>query len=227
LLQAGLSGYSMADMGHQVCYLSRDGIVVVQGTTGTMDFSAELFSREDWKRIYDNGTTSYADTFRLGVYDGALVALSHYQNGFIIRIDEDTGVFTEFDTKVDSLFILPQTDTFYFTQGRQLYSLNESTTPLTFVWHSKDHVITRPTNFGVMQVIASQGVTGGNTVTVEYLADGVVKSTRVLSVTKDSQNFIYRLPSGFVARRHSVRVTGNCIVKEIYLANIPSELQGV
>lgn len=230
ILQAGISARGMADMGNAIAYVSRDGICMVTyggygvGETGSMQFSQQLFAREDWRNKYDSNGYSLSQ-MKLGVYDGALIGSFPSQNGFFIRLDEDAGTYSETSVFADAVFLLPQTDQYMIAAGSTIFSYNEGITPLTFQWWSKDALIPRPTNFGAIQIIASPNALGGGSLTVEVISDGVVRDTRVLNITTASQNNILRLSSGFKARRWSVRLTGNCYVKEMTLASTIRELQ--
>jgi hypothetical protein len=89
------------------------------------------------------------------------------------------------------------------------------------VWQSQEFVIPRPTNFGCFQA------TGLGSVTFKFYCDGVLKHTKVASLSASPN--VFRLPSGFVASKWSIRMEGdsNSMVTRLHVATSPLELQGV
>lgn len=226
ILQAGLSARGIVDMGTAVAYVCRDGICVVQGGIGSMSYSSQLFTRKDWRDKYDSHGYSLSQ-MKLAVYDGAIIAIFPAQNGFIIKLDEEAGFYCESSTQADACYLLPQTDLYYLGIGNAIYAYGEGGTPLVMTWQSKDVVLPRPSNFGVIQVVMDQvpnvGFTTG--MEIQVFGDGALIFDQIVTLTGPSQNIIRRLPSGQKFRRYSVRFNGIGYVKEVYLASVPSELQ--
>ena len=226
ILQAGLSARGIVDMGTAVAYVCRDGICVVQGGIGSMTYSSQLFTRKDWRDKYDSHGYSLAQ-MKLAVYDGAIIAIFPAQNGFIIKLDEEAGFYCESSTQADAAYLLPQTDLYYLGIGNIIYAYGESTTPLILTWQSKDVILPRPSNFGVIQVIADQvpNLSFQSGIEIQVYGDGQLIFDQTIVLTGPSQNIIRRLPSGQKFRRYSVKINGIGYIKELFLASVPSELQ--
>lgn len=223
VMQAGVSARGMADTGASVAYISHDGICVVTGGQGSMAASQQLFTREDWRAKYDSNGRSLK-SLRLSVYDGALVAIDPNAPGFLIRLDEDQGTFSDCSVVANAAFFLPQTDQFYLGIGNAVYGFDEGA-PLLMTWVSKDFVVQRPTNFGALEIIAQLAPGGSGSLEYAVYADGIERTRTTVPVSATQTRTVVRLPSGFTARRWAVGVRGQVIVKELHLANVPSELQ--
>jgi hypothetical protein len=228
VMQAGLSPFGMADIGSSIVYTSNDGLVTINGAGGSLEQGQRFFTRSDW-RTYVSDTKSV----HLTVYDGAVIAFNPNQTdtyGFMIRMDEAAGSFTKIrqtipgsttpasTARVQGVYVLPETDQCYVTVGGYVHQFAGGNTYNSFVWHSKDFTIARPTNFGALQIVLNSV----GTVTYQVYADGVVQSSGTVA-----QSSIVRLTSGFKARVWSVKLVGDAIVKEMYLATTVAELQGV
>lgn len=218
LAQAGVAQRSMVDLGSAVAYVSHDGIVMVRGNQGGIDASQKFWTREDWRAAY-GPTTGNLASVRLMGFEGRIMGLRPASNnGFLLDIEEGGGAMSQVRTYVNGAFILPETDQCYITDtSGRLYQLFGGDSG-SYVWHSKDFIVDRPTNFGALQLILG----GSGTVTYTVYADGVARSTGTVTASG-----IVRLTSGFRARRWSVKLEGTAIVREMYLATIPQELMNV
>ncbi len=217
-IQAGVSKNSIVQIGSNVAYLSHDGIVMARGLDTTVGQSLQLFTRKSWRDRYAN----HLSQARLSAHDGALICtFDNGAEGFILRGDEAAGTFSRYSPVVNAAAIWPENDWLYFSQGNAVYAHKGSPNSLPFVWHSKDMLLPKPHNFGCCQV------RGSGSATFEFYVDGTLKHTKTLTLTERLQMF--RLPSGFVGARWSVRITGaaGAIIKQVLIATSPKELQGV
>lgn len=218
-VQAGVSKGSICNYNGTVVYASNDGLVMLQGTQVSLDMSFKFFSRSDWQSRYG----AHLQNMRLNVHDGSLLVwFDNGFSGFVLRFEEEAPSLTEISYAIQAAFNHPLADSLYVVQGTKAYvfrSLNDRT---SFMWTSKEFVLPKPTNFGVLQLIGS-GELG-----IELIADGatVVLSTEPVDM---SGGTLVRLPSGFLARRWSLGLFGteNAEIQEAYLANSITELQGV
>jgi hypothetical protein len=251
LAQAGVSSRGIADLGTAVAYLSNDGIVFVTGGQGTLEYSQQLFTRDDWRRLFNNDFRDIRN-MRLACYDGMLIGTSALDQGFILRLDaEGQGQFCMYEFAITATFYIPWLDKLLMATGNALKAFGESPITELAEWWSKDYVLPRPINFGVIQLVlqaspntpdfdvTSFGVyaDGHSVATISLATDArggpipITNTAEPISLSSGSHpqqvTLTYRLPSGFVARRWSVFISGRAIVKEVHLASTPAELQNV
>lgn len=211
--QAGISHRAMVLLEGAVAYASNDGIVLVNGSQATLDISQKFFSREDWRNRYAD---ILAD-MRLSYHDGFVVATSSTQAlGFIIRMDEALGTFSQFNEALDSAFYLPVLDTLYYAKGTKLYRFRGATTFYTADWWSKEFVLGKYVNFGA-GYIRCQGPA-----TITVYADGV----QWAQVTTGTTGY-FRLPAGKRALQWSFRIQTSSVVEELTFAESMGELRSV
>lgn len=211
--QPGIAQRSMANIDGAVAYASNDNIILVSGNSATPEAGQKLFTRNKWRDRYSASLSSAG--MRFGYHDGALVMTSKDQNlGFVIRLDEAVGSFTRTTVGFDSMFLLPVTDTLYYSIGSTVYRYNSGTAK-QFDWWGKDFVFTKHETFGAGYIRCDGAVT------VRLYADG----EEVFGATLTTGHF--RLPGITPKLRWSVRITGNVSVHEFHLARSMMELQRV
>jgi hypothetical protein len=208
----------MTDIGGAIGYVSHEGIVTCNGAGGSLESSQRFWTRKDWAARF---TTGQLYQLRLNTYDGGIIGLlppGSNTNGFMVRQDEGTGQMTQLSDVADATFILPETDQCYLLYGGSVYQFMGDDSYRSFDWWSKDFIVERPSNFGALQIVMDPSHTG---VTFTVYADGVAVATGTTT------GGILRLPSGFKARRWSIRLQGNAWVREVYIATSPTELASV
>ncbi len=213
--QAGVSKWSLAVVDGAVIYACNDGLVVLNGGTGSLIQSQKFFTREVWRGRYGAGLSS----MRFAVWDGRLVAFSSTGafTPFMIRVDEADGTLTDLPNfSAACAFISPLADQFYYVSDRTLYQFNGGA-DLPAVWQSREHVLERPTNYAFVQVVAT------GTWSVEFYADGVLRHTQV--ITQPITNF--RVPSGFMSDRWKLKITGTGRFRELRIADTARGLAGL
>jgi hypothetical protein len=220
--QAGLDSKLIINIEGSVVYASQDGLVAVSGSTASLDMSQKLFSREDWRSRYSSILTS-GSTARMAYHDGFLVLVdSASALGFIIRLDEAAGTYTQFNQQFDGMFYLPVQDTLYYSVGGYIYRFRNDGY-YTLDWQSKDFVFPSYTSFGAMYVRATASVT------VTLYADGV----QYYQFTAATTGY-YRIPAtglngatvtpGF-ALRWSVRLQSQNLIQYVTMATDMKELK--
>jgi hypothetical protein len=216
-VQAGVSKGSICNYNGTVVYASSDGLVQLQGTQASLDMSFKFFTRQDWQERYGNKLNN----MRLNVHDGSLLVwFDDGTKGFVIRFEEESPSLTQINQRYYAAFRYPLADALYVSDGTYVYAFRSGGGRNNFTWHSKDFVLPKPTNFGVMQFI------GTGTMALTVYADGVEKLSRSVTLN-DIGSTIVRLPAGFMARRWSYKMVGSAEIYESYLSNSVGELQGV
>ncbi len=210
--QAGVSKWSLADIGGMVIYASHDGLIALEGGQPGLQFSNRFFTHDVWRTRYANGL----DTMRFTVWDGRLIVYSSAQAfvPFMISLDEARGEMTDLPALVASCsFISPLVDQCYFARGTGLYQFAGGL-DASALWTSRELVVNRPGNFAVMQVVCS------GTWSVKLWADGVLRHTQ----NNITSNLTFRLPGGFLAERWQFTLQGQGVLREVRIADSVSAL---
>lgn len=209
-IQAGFSSRSMTNSNGLVVYLSRDGMVAVNGPTSSLMESQALFTREDWRNRYD----PVLPVMQLTAYDGRLFGVNPTnENGFLLRLDEAAGNYTQLRLKADGVSIVPKTDSVYYSSNNTLFEFGAGDY-MTAVWHSKNFILPRPSSF------AAGFINSNGDVLVELFTDeGLFSSQTVKGKT------FFRIKSGQPSRRWSVRLTTKAVVTEFVIAESMRDLQ--
>ena len=204
-VQAGVSAKSIVDCGGFVIYASRDGLVMVQGTTASLMMGQKFFARKEWQTRYGNALNQMT----LAYHDGALIGFTEANGGFVIRFDEAEGSYTRCTT-LNGLagFMLPMTDSLYFSVGKTLFQYAGAETFQQFTWTSKEFTFPQPVNLGALQVL------GNGSVAVTVIADEIALPTITFATGRGTA----RLPAGFKARRYQVKLVGSGSVQEVIIA---------
>lgn len=213
--QAGVSKWSIAVVDGVLMYASNDGLVTINGATGSLVSSHAFFTRDVWRYRYAGGFSA----LRFMVWDGRLVIYDAEDRiiAFMIRFDEADGTMTDLPAFVARCsFISPLSDQAYYCNGTGLFQFNGGADQ-NANWQSREIVTPAPTNFGFAQAVVS------GSWTIRFYADGVLKHTE--NVTDGQKNF--RLPSGFLSDRWKIRVTGSGRFRELRVANTARELKGL
>ena len=210
--QAGVSHRSMTMVDGAVVFASNDGFVTVEGSKASTEISQKFFSRDDWRARYG----SYLSTMQFAYHDGFVVAAAQGSPvGFIVRLDEAAGTFSQFNQQVDAMFYLPVLDTLYYSVGNQVYRFRAGTN-YTLDWWSKEYVLPGPLSFAGGYIRCS------GSVTVMVYADNALWHT----FTANGDGF-FRLPAGKRANRWSFRFQTTGSVQRFTVAQSLGELRNV
>ena len=217
-IQAGVSKWSICDMGKAVVYASNDGLMTARGVEVSPDWSFKFFTRDEWRARFG----SRLHLLHLNAHDGHLLGwFSDGAPGFLVRFDETDTSFTRTTDPIMAATVHPVADALYVVAGA-VYEFKGSSSRKAFTWRSKDFILPKPMNFGAVQVA------GDGSVTVKVYADGVVRATKTLTLSGDNFS-VFRLPIGYLARRWSVEIAGaaDATVTEVHVAVSPSEFANV
>lgn len=217
-VQAGVSKGAITRIGSAVAYASNDGIVIARGLEADLEASFRFFTRDTWRALYGDRLVD----MRFDHHDGSLVVwFADGSPGFLMRVEEETPSMTRLSEAIVAAFVHPGEDALYVSSGGSVRSFGAGTAAQAFEWHSKDFVLPRPVNFGAVQV------KGFGSVTLDVVADGIVRATVAATMTGGGAAF--RLPGGFLANTWAVRVSGlpDAEVHGVALASSMAELAGV
>ncbi len=214
-IQGGIAKRAIADLGSAVVYASNDGLVAISGGDASLELGQMFWTRHDWRADWAT------PVLQLAAHDGYIIgSLPAGAKNFIVRLDEAAGTLTNFSQWSTGAFLVPAMDGLYYAQGNQIYRFTGAGR-MPFVWWSKDFLLKKPENFGVAQVVLGNPSQVAN-LKIEFYADGVKKYEK--SVTSQGGYLTFRLPSGFMARRWSFRLSGDGIIKEFFVATAGVEL---
>ena len=217
--QAGVSKWSMADVGGMLAYASNDGIVVAEGGQTTLDYSEQFFTRDVWRARYGAGLA----TMRFAVWDGRLLV---YSSGaaftpFLIRLDEAKGAMSDIpDLIAGCSFVSPLSDQCYYARGNLLYQFAGGS-DVAASWQSREMVLNSPVNFGVAQAVCegSWELKFYAKIKVGAVMVSTLMYTKTLTVDET-----FRLPGGFKSDRWKVALSGTGRFRELRVAETVKEL---
>jgi hypothetical protein len=155
--------------------------------------------------------------------------------GFIIDILDPQPLMTEITAGYNADFVLPLTDSMYvvnYLAGNSLIKryADETVPRLACVFWTRAVILPRPANMGVMQLVGRRdGDSASNSATCTVYADGVAVFTHTFILSSAHGQRFISLPSGFKARRWSVRIAADADIEisELNLAGTKLELMTV
>lgn len=225
-IQGGVAKRAVCDVGQYLAYASNDGLVMVRGLDASMDASFKFWTREKWQELYGQ----HLARLHLDVHDGCLLGwFDDGWPGFLVRLDEAQGLTQIAGSGITASFVSPQDDALYLAKGTRIHVFRKGLARREWIWWSKDYILPKPANMGVMQVI------GEGVVDFDIAVDGqVIHSIPSSNISPGAggvheDGVIFRLPPGFKARRWMVMAHGaaGASVREIYLAGTVEELKRV
>lgn len=214
--QAGVSKWSVASANGVVIYASNDGLVVLNGGTGSLAQSEQFFTRDIWRQRYGQ----YLSSMCFSVWDGRLVVFSNTGSfvPFMIRFDEADGTMTDLPSLAASCaFVSLVSDQFYYANGTSIYQFNGGS-DLAATWQSREEWTATPENYGFAQAVVKAG-----SWQIQFFADGVLKRTKTVGTGITD----FRLPSGFKAYTWQVKITGTGRFSALRYARTAVELAKV
>lgn len=223
--QPGVSKGAIAVAEGSVIYASNDGLVTLNGGSASLTQGSAFFTRDTWRLAYGTGLS----TMRFAVWDGRLVVYSPTAlfTPFMIRFDEADGSLTDLNgTVATCTFTNLLTDQLYFVSGNKMNQFNGGLDRLAR-WQSGELVMPRPVNFGTAQVLSE-----GDWI-IELWAYVINPATDQFEYQlMHTQELIggletFRLPAGYEARRHRVKVYGAGRMREIRIATSNRDLSAL
>lgn len=212
-IQAGTSKQGVSYSNGLLSYVSRDGVVAVNGSTSTLQYSRNFFTREGWRDRYNSVLSSMI----LSNHDGYLVGANpNDDNGFVMRIGEGDEVsYTQYRERIDGMRILPITDTAYYIQNGGVFEFGGGGKK-ELTWRSKEFLFDRHQKFGAAYI----NTDNSGPVELTLFAD----DEQVYTTTIRDEEFI-RLPSGFRGLRWSIQFKTSAIIYTYSMAETMRELQ--
>ncbi len=214
-----IAARGMVDLGYAAAYPTNVGLVIVS-QSGADVVTRDLFSKQQWQDMQP-------DQFRATLWDGSYLfsfPVGGGGNRDIGIIDTSGGArtFSRLSENAVALFTNGATGLVYFlhTDNRTIRLLDDkAAADKTFIWKSKELHFTEPQNFGVILVDPDRRYSlTGKTISAEVYANGVLIHTVTIAGTPQ------RLPSGFLAERWSIVLTGTMAIEAVSLAGSFTEL---
>ena len=204
---ACVSKRGTVDMGYSVLYPSPIGLMQV-GVNGVKMVTDAVCRIDEWKALKPASFHAYA-------YGGRYFAFNSDGDCFVF--DPTNGTFSELSGSnltgtVTAGHSEPATGNLYLMAGDNIV-LFDGGVSSSFTWKSKKFTAPYPLNLAALQVFAS------GTTTVKVYADGVLKSTSVVTDSKP-----VRLPGGFRATFWEFELSGSSQVTQVLVATTMSEL---
>lgn len=222
---AGVSKWSIAIVDGLIVYASHDGLVTINGATGSLLESQIFFTRDVWRKRYGSGLSS----MRFAVWDGRLVVYSHNSafTPFMIRFDEAGGSMTELpDFMAKCHIVSPLSDQFYYMNSNKLYQFSGGSLQ-NATWQSAEKVLLQPVNFGAAQAIVEGNWTIQLWAYLKNSATGLFEYQLKHTQMVETGQTDFRLPSGYQSDRYKVKITGNGRFRELRIAQTFRELAGL
>lgn len=210
--EACVNEHAMTTVAGRPVYASRDGIVTLNGTSGSLDMSHKFWTSEKWRAVYG----SRLDSVRLLSHDNKLIALFGSGDGFIVHLGEAQPHLIEFSQVAGYAFTVPGEESLYLATGAANYKLFFGT-QASYTWWSKEYTLPFPTSYAIVKVVA----TGNATLT--FYGDGAqIHSVSIASVPR--KEHYLRLPAAIRYSRFSVKVAGSAVIQEIHIGNSLTEI---
>jgi hypothetical protein len=210
-----------------VCYATVDGLVVTEGGRSRL-LTEALFTKEEWQSRYGG----LLGNMHLAYSNGKILAWFYRspEYGFLVSLDGKTLTRWFPAQPLLSGAQLPGSDGVYLVAeaGGTTMHLQRFEHPTAdragVQWLGKKHILSAPTNFGVVSVV---GYTpAGATIVIRVYAGTRLVLNHTTALT-EGEPFTKQLPAGFRERQWSIEfILGtNCIIREAYLAGSAEELR--
>ena len=213
---AAVAEWGVSEVAGRPAYVSRDGIVLIEGTRASLDFSRNFWTPELWRQKYGSRLSS----IKLVSYNNTLMGLFDGGDGFVLHYDEQQPHMVEISETGGYPFTIPGKSEVYLARPSGVVSVVglDGASPRTYVWHSKEFTLPFATSLAACKLV----ITGSATITL--YADGAqYHQTEAISAALGE---VYlRLPSPGRYLRFSVKVEGTGVVRSIELAHSIAEMR--
>jgi len=210
--EAASSEFGLAIANGRPVYAAKDGLVTIEGLSGSLAMSNNFFSAEVWRSKYG----SRASDIVLVGFDSRLIGMFPSGDGFIINMGSTAQSLVEFSQAAGYPFRLPGEEALYIASpgiGRKKLFFGDS---LPYIWRSKEFIMPSAISYGAVKVVHD-----GN-LTIKFFADGVELFSKVLAATGLRESF-FRLPAKRFTR-FSYRIESSAVVQEVHIARNMREL---
>lgn len=213
---AAVSPYAISEVSGRPVYASRDGLVMLEGTRASLDFSHQFWSSELWRSKYGDRLS----TMRLVSHDDRLIGLFDSGDGFIIHYDAQTPNIVEFSEAGGFPFSLPGDTAIYLAKPMGVFALFGATQGAArlLTWHSKEFTLPANTSFAMCKLVAT------GSLTLTFYGDGEIYYTTTVSSVALANHYL-RLPSVQRYLRFSVKIEGTGVVQSFDVAHSAAELR--
>lgn len=211
--EAAVSEYGVTVVSGMPVFATVDGLVTVQGTQASLDFSHKFWTSELWQSKYGARLAG----IKLFAHDGKLIALFDTGDGFIVHYNSAQPHLVEFSQTGGYQVTLPGSETIYLANGSGVKALFKGGV-MPYIWQSKEFELPGHLAFSVAKIAAD-----GN-VTATFFADGSLLHSAALTSTGIKDHYI-RLPSSRRYLRFSVKLEGTATIRYIQIAQSMAELK--
>ena len=210
--EAGVSEFGLVSVSGRPVYASKEGLVLINGTTGSLDLSHQFWSSEEWRALYG----SRLGSIRLLAHDGKLIALFDSGDGFVAQMDGSQPHIVAFSQVGGYPFSVPGEESLYLATGTSNLKLFFGS-QVAYQWRSKEFTLPSPSNFGAVKVVADGAAT------LTFYGDNALIHT--VSITSSGlKEHLLRLPSGMRYCRFSFAIAGTARVQEVHIATTMREI---
>lgn len=212
-----VSQLGIVDMGYAAAYPSTDGLMLITAQ-GAQLVTGAVFSPEEWQELEPT-------TFKAARHEGQYLYsnLSGVTRTMgVIDVSGNNPHHCVVELEADALWHdLLTGHTYFLDNASNVRRFHDDDTPLLqYTWKSSELTSPAPLNYGAFMVDSDpeDGEAVGQTVCT-FFADGVQRH----QVTVDAFKAI-RLPSGFIARRWQIQLSGTQRVTAVRMAQTMEQL---
>jgi len=216
-----VSARGMVDLGYAAAYPSTAGLVLIS-QNGANIVTEGLFTRRQWQAMQP-------DKFRAVSWDGSymfsFLSVDGHGGARDIGVIDTTGrtrSFSRLSEHAEALSVDGTSNLVYLlhSDDRTIKLVDDpAASEKTFSWKSKEFHFTEPQNFGVILIDPDNRYsTSGKTISAQVYANDQLVHTVTIAGTPQ------RLPSGFLAERWSIVLTGTMAIEAVSLAGSFTEL---
>lgn len=213
---AAVAEWGVSEVAGRPAYASRDGIVLIEGTRASLDFSRNFWTPELWRQKYGSRLPS----IKLVSYNDALLGLFDSGDGFVLHYDEQQPHMVEFSETGGYPFTIPGSSAVYLARPTGVVSVVglDGAAPRNYVWHSKEFTLPANTSFAACKIV----IEGSTTITL--YADGVQYHQAAVASAGLGEAYL-RLPSYGRYLRFSLKLEGTGVVRSVELAHSIAEMR--
>lgn len=209
--EAAVSEFGLTIASGKPVYASKEGLVVVEGLSGSLAMSNNFFSSEKWRERY----ASRAQDIVLIGFDSRLIGVFPTGDGFIVNMGVNPMSLVEFSQVAGYPFHIPGQELLYLATPTGAVKMFFGA-DMPYVWWSKEFTLPSQSDFGACKIVHD-----GN-VTLTFFADGEQFYQRTVTASQWNE-VAFRLPATRYLR-FSVKIEASCKVQELHIARTMRDL---
>ena len=213
--EAGASEFGITVANGRPFYVAKEGLVIVEGLSGSLALSNNFFTAEKWREKYGSRVSNAV----LIGYDSRLIALFETGDGFIINLSGQQPTMVEFSGGFGYPFRIPGEETLYLATASGCKKLFFGTGG-GYTWHSKEFTLPKPSSYGVCRIVHDASVK------VTFYGDKQYLCSTTIVASALTTSYL-RLPSSSRYLRFSLKIESSGRVQEVNVANTMREVQNV